>query len=826
MTSTGNVTVTMNTSPSRSCTFTITNSTQGSCTYTVQTGDVGGPLNPTISGTIRDVSNNAMSNYTPITPLTSSKTINIDAQAPFVTSVTATNANGSYRAGENIVIQVVFNENATLNGGPPTLDLATGNPASTELSYISGSGSNTYTFLYEVQQSNFSNDLDYASNASLDLNGGFVYDTLINSTSSLTLPNPGASGSLGANKNIVIDNTPPTVAISSSESDPTNVSPIPITATFDESVTGVQLGDIEVTNGTASNLAGSGSTRTFDVTPSGQGNVTVQIPAGRYQDLAGNENEADSNLFEIVFDSVRPTTLLESNVGDWSNSSPVPFTVEFSEDMSEFVAGDISVVNGTVDNFQSVDAANYTFDIIPNSQGTVEVSIPQNVATDGADNNNFASSAIEFIYDTIAPELNSIDLDSLAIAKGQTTTVNFEFSENVQNFDLSDISVGSGVLSNLATSDNGTTWSATYTPDVDIEEFENFIVVDLSQLEDLASNVGSGTESSVNYVVDTLAPRVATITSSTPSGRYVAGDVINISVMFTELVTTNGDIVVVLNSNFQYNLCTIELTSEISGSCAYEVQQGDFASSLAVATVLGDITDEIGNEMENFEPISNLANNKEIEVDNDSVPASMEDNAPNNGDGNGDGVADSQQPHVLSFFDSISQNYVTLAAREGLYFSQGSELDATVVDGRFSYPFGLITFTLQGLDDGETVTIEMFIESDLDSDRFELRKFFPTNNSYTQMQGASITNDVIGDTGMIKVVFSLQDGGAFDLDGQANGVIVDPVGVAQLPVIGDLADTGRELLNNFLFATLILLFGAIFVCVSNSLSTDRFSSDR
>ena len=62
--------------------------------------------------------------------------------------------------------------------------------------------------------------------------------------------------------------------------------------TFSESVTGFDVSDIAVTNGTASNVQGSGSTYTFDVTPTADGDVTVSIPAAAAQDLAGNDNTA------------------------------------------------------------------------------------------------------------------------------------------------------------------------------------------------------------------------------------------------------------------------------------------------------------------------------------------------------------------------------------------------------------------------------------------------------------------------------------------------------------------------------------------------------
>ena len=88
VTSTGNVTVTLNTTPSRSCTFTVSNQTSGTCTYTVQAGDTATTLNATISGSIADNPGNAMTNFTPTSNLSASKTINIDTTNPTVAEVT------------------------------------------------------------------------------------------------------------------------------------------------------------------------------------------------------------------------------------------------------------------------------------------------------------------------------------------------------------------------------------------------------------------------------------------------------------------------------------------------------------------------------------------------------------------------------------------------------------------------------------------------------------------------------------------------------------------------------------------------------------------
>ena len=75
-------------------------------------------------------------------------------------------------------------------------------------------------------------------------------------------------------------------------------SPVPVTATFSEPVSGFTLSDISVANGTASNLSGSdGDTvYTFKVTPNSLREVTVDIAAGVATDGGGAGNTTAPQL--------------------------------------------------------------------------------------------------------------------------------------------------------------------------------------------------------------------------------------------------------------------------------------------------------------------------------------------------------------------------------------------------------------------------------------------------------------------------------------------------------------------------------------------------
>lgn len=210
----------------------IANYTSGSGTstlifnYTVLSGHVSPDLDyfSTLAlalnaGSILDLANN-VSNLTLAAPgavnsLAANKAIVIDAGIPGITNVTSSTLDGMYGVGQTISIQVVFDK-VVIVTGVPTLTLETGGTDAV-VSYASGSGTNTLTFTYTLAAPYTSADLDYISTLALLLSGGTIKD-ISNNNANLTLAAPGTSGSLGANKAIVVNTTTPSVLFSAATS--------------------------------------------------------------------------------------------------------------------------------------------------------------------------------------------------------------------------------------------------------------------------------------------------------------------------------------------------------------------------------------------------------------------------------------------------------------------------------------------------------------------------------------------------------------------------------------------------------------------------------
>ncbi len=187
--------------------------------YTIASGHTSADLNYVSTsslalngGTIRDAAGNAAELTLPglgaAGALAVNKAIVIDPVSPAVTNVTSAKANSTYGTGEAIAVDVTFDKPVTVTG-TPQLTLETG-ASDAVINFASSAAADTLRFTYTVSANHTSADLDYFSTGALALNGGTIRDALGNDAG-LSLASPGAAGSLGANKAIVIDAVAPVV---------------------------------------------------------------------------------------------------------------------------------------------------------------------------------------------------------------------------------------------------------------------------------------------------------------------------------------------------------------------------------------------------------------------------------------------------------------------------------------------------------------------------------------------------------------------------------------------------------------------------------------
>lgn len=96
-----------------------------------------------------------------------------------------------------------------------------------------------------------------------------------------------------------------------------------------------------------------------------------------------------------------------------------------------------------------------------------------------------------------------------------------------------------------------------------------------------------------------------------------------------------------------------------------------------------------------------------------------------------------------------------------------------------SYPYGLVGFTLEGIPMGSTQTVSLYFETDEKAEGFTAQQYNTATERYQAVPDAQITNELRNGKPVIKLTYQVQDGGKLDIDGQANGSITDPVGLAK-----------------------------------------------
>jgi hypothetical protein len=506
--------------------------------------------------------------------------------APIVTNVSSTASNGTYGVGSSIPITVTFSSAVNVTG-TPQLALNSGGTAN----YSSGTGTSTLTFTYTVASGENSADLDYSSTSALALNSGTIKDGS-NNDAALTLPAPGAAGSLGANKNIAIDTTAPTVTnVSSTTANGTYGvgSVISVTVTFSKAVAVTGTPQLALNSGgTASYSSGTGTdTLTFTYTVASAENSAhldytstsaLTLNSGTIVDTVTNPNSAVLTLpapgaagslsanTNIVIDTTSPTVTNVSATttdGSYGVGSVISVTVTFNK---------VVVVTGAPQ-------------LVLNSGGTASYS------------SGTGTDTLTFTY-TVASGESSADLD---------------YSSN------SALSLSGGTIVDTATNPN----SAVLT----------------LPAPGAAGSLGFNK----NIVIDTTSPTVTNVSSTTANGSYGVGSVISVTVTFSQAVAVTGTPQLALNSGGTASYSSGSGTSTLTFT--YTVASGessadlDYNSTSALSLNSGTIFDTVSNPNSAVLTLpapgaaGSLGANKDIVIDT-TPPTTTIDLTPPNPDNN------------------------------------------------------------------------------------------------------------------------------------------------------------------------------------------------
>ncbi len=136
--------------------------------------------------------------------------------------------------------------------------------------------------------------------------------------------------------------------------------------------------------------------------------LTNEIPDGEVQLIVistFNEMSLSSEAKNITIDTVKPDVVITSDSEAVTTDNPISVTIEFTEDVFNFNASNVSVSNGTITNFTGSEDI-YTFDVVPTAVGNVTIAMNENEVTDLAGNFNTAAVTLSINYtETLSTKL-------------------------------------------------------------------------------------------------------------------------------------------------------------------------------------------------------------------------------------------------------------------------------------------------------------------------------------------------------------------------------------------------------------------------------------
>ncbi len=267
-----------------------------------------------------------------------------------------------------------------------------------------------------------------------------------------------------------------------------------VSVVFDETVTGFEQSDVQVSNGSVTRFSGSETNYTAEIAPAESGEVSVSIGADAAEDIAGNGNAA-SEAFVIEANLTIPTVAIASEAAG-PVAGAFTATIVFSEPVTGFEQSDLQVSNGAVDGVDG-SGANYIARIEPAESGPVTVSIAADAVEDAAGNGNESSEPFVIEADLERPRVTVTGPADPVVAGAGEFEVTIAFSEPVQGFAREDIQLGNATVTDFITAS-----SLVYRAMIDPAAPGQPVVVEIP--EDVAADLaGNGNQAAEPLQVET-----------------------------------------------------------------------------------------------------------------------------------------------------------------------------------------------------------------------------------------------------------------------------------------------------------------------------------
>ena len=258
-----------------------------------------------------------------------------------------------------------------------------------------------------------------------------------------------------------VDRTPPTItSVVRNGSPNTRAFSVSWTVTFSEAVTNFDTSRVlpqvtPVTGGTLTftsvslvnnnTLLNTSYTVTIDGID-GEGTLGIAFDTTEpLKDLTGNPGTDSLVSFpnaQYLIDQTRPIPTITVPMSTTAGSFPA--TITFSEPLLNFGPGSVTVTNGTLSGFTTVNATTYTFTVNAKTAGAVTLGVANAVGTDAVGNPNLASAIAATDVNPPAPTI-TVSASSAGPSNGSVTYTAL-FSEAVTGFSPAKILLSNGTI--------------------------------------------------------------------------------------------------------------------------------------------------------------------------------------------------------------------------------------------------------------------------------------------------------------------------------------------------------------------------------------------
>ena len=273
------------------------------------------------------------------------------------------------------------------------------------------------------------------------------------------------TASTSTDNQVTLDISAPTAAIIVTDTTLSIGETSLVTFTFSEAVTGFTNDDLTIANATLTTVSSTDGGITWTATLAPTAGVTdstniITLDNTGLQDSVGNTGSGSTNSNNYVIDTNAPTVTINQAAGqaDPTNIGPVNYTVIFSELVTGFGTGDVTLVGSAGATTATITGSGTTYNVAVSGMtigGTIIATVLADAARDSVSNGNAVSSStdntISFTFDTTTtlessnnPTVigQSVAFTATVSSAGGTPTGTVEFREGAAVLGTAALSAG------------------------------------------------------------------------------------------------------------------------------------------------------------------------------------------------------------------------------------------------------------------------------------------------------------------------------------------------------------------------------------------------